>query len=104
MFVASVLLTAELNYLQGYNDIAARFLVVLESEVDCYWVFKLYVENRKADFSETGMIHRTGECCVYAHTQDACTYARTQTTHTPTTHIRTVKCSNPNMPRCDHFH
>ena len=66
--------------LESYNDIAARFLVVLESEVDCYWVFKLYVENRKADFSETGMIHRTGECCVYAHTQDACTYARTQTT------------------------
>lgn len=57
-----LLLIAELNYLQGYNDIAARFLVVLQSEVDCYWVFKLYVEKRKDDFSETGMIHRTREC------------------------------------------
>ena len=76
-----MLLTAELSYLQGYNDIAARFLVVLESEMDCYWAFKLYVEKRKADFSETGMIHRTRECCVYTHTHTH--------THTPHTHAHT---------------
>ena len=54
-------LNTELPYLQGCNDILARFLLVLESEVDCYWIFKMYVEKRKNDFTEEGMIKKTGE-------------------------------------------
>ena len=98
---AFLLFSAELSYLQGYNDIAARFLVVLESEVDCYWAFKLYVEKRKEDFSETGMIHRTRECRVsirahtHTHTQPIHTHTHTHTyttyTHTHThTHTHTT--------------
>ena len=90
---AFLLFSAELSYLQGYNDIAARFLVVLESEVDCYWAFKLYVEKRKEDFSETGMIHRTRECrvSIRAHTHTHThTHAHTYThTHTHTTYTHT---------------
>ena len=93
-----MLLTAELSYLQGYNDIAARFLVVLESEMDCYWAFKLYVEKRKADFSETGMIHRTRECCVYTHTH---THTHTHTTHT-CTHTHTAHTHHTRT--CTHAH
>ena len=49
------------GYLQGYNDILARFLVVLDSEVDCYWMFGLFVQKREKDFSEEGMIHKIGQ-------------------------------------------
>jgi hypothetical protein len=49
----------DLPYLQGYNDILARFLIVLESEVDCYWIFKAYIEKKQKDFTEEGMIRKT---------------------------------------------
>ena len=29
--------------------------------MDCYWIFKMYVEKRKNDFTEEGMIKKTGE-------------------------------------------
>ena len=45
MYVLCVLDT-ELPYHQGYNDNLTQFLLVLELEVDCYWIFKMYVEKR----------------------------------------------------------
>uniref|UniRef100_T1JM70 Rab-GAP TBC domain-containing protein n=1 Tax=Strigamia maritima TaxID=126957 RepID=T1JM70_STRMM len=46
------------GYAQGMNDIAGRFLVVLDSESEAYWCFSNYVEHIQIDFLEKGMINK----------------------------------------------
>ena len=43
-----------LGYAQGMNDILVRFLVVMHSEVDTYWMFSKYMEHKVRDFMEEG--------------------------------------------------
>ena len=40
------------------NDIMARFLVVMESETEAYWLFVNYMEYFKEDFMEEGMLSK----------------------------------------------
>lgn len=60
----SVHIHADIGYVQGMNDLLARFLVVTESEVDSYWLFVRYMEEKKSDFLEDTMLHKVGECFV----------------------------------------
>ena len=50
-----------MGYAQGMNDILARFLVVTESEVDSYWLFKAYMGKKKDDFLEDTMLTKVGK-------------------------------------------
>ncbi len=51
----------EIGYAQGMNDILARFLVVTDSEVDSYWLFKRYMDWKQKDFLEDTMMSKVGE-------------------------------------------
>ena len=51
---------SEMGYAQVMNDILARFLVMTESEVDSYWLFKQYMERKKEDFLEETMMTKVG--------------------------------------------
>ena len=61
------LLTIEMGYAQGMNDLLARFLVVTDSEVDSYWMFAHYMTNKRLDFMESSMMRKVGEC-KHTHT------------------------------------
>lgn len=52
----------DLSYSQGMNDILARFLLVFHNEVDSYWAFVQYMEQKKSDFAEDTMIKKVGGC------------------------------------------
>lgn len=56
---------ADMGYAQGMNDLLARFLVVTESEVDSYWLFVKYMEEKKSDFLEDTMLHKVGGCFIF---------------------------------------
>ena len=56
----------EIGYAQGMNDILARFLVVTDSEVDSYWLFKRYMDGKQQDFLEDTMMAKVGEW-VWCH-------------------------------------
>lgn len=43
------------------NDILARFLVITGSEVDSYWLFKLYMDKKREDFLEDTMMTKVGK-------------------------------------------
>ncbi|XP_070178626.1 TBC1 domain family member 15-like [Littorina saxatilis] len=47
-----------LGYAQGMNDILARFLYVLGSEVETFWCFQRYMKTIQNDFMEEGMVHK----------------------------------------------
>ncbi len=55
----------DIGYAQGMNDILARFLVMTDSEVDSYWLFKKYMERKKEDFLEDTMMSKVGELVLY---------------------------------------
>ncbi|ESO90957.1 hypothetical protein LOTGIDRAFT_122298, partial [Lottia gigantea] len=48
----------DLGYAQGMNDILARFLYVMGSEVETFWCFYHYMEKIKEDFMEVGMVKK----------------------------------------------
>ena len=50
-------------YMQGMNDILARFLVVMQTESDAYWCFSNYMESVENEFSETGMVQKIEQVC-----------------------------------------
>ena len=50
-----------MGYCQGMNDILARFLVVTGSEVDSYWMFTKYMEQKREDFLEHTMMKKVGK-------------------------------------------
>ena len=52
---------AGIGYAQGMNDILARFLVVTGSEIDSYFLFKKYMDDKRADFLEDTMMAKLGE-------------------------------------------
>ena len=52
---------SEMGYAEGMNDILARFLVMTESEVDSYCLFKQYMERKKEGFPEETMMTKVGE-------------------------------------------
>lgn len=54
-----------LSYSQGMNDILARFLLVFHNEVDSYWAFTYYMEQKQHDFAEHTMIKKVGRCGKY---------------------------------------
>ena len=54
-------LISDVGYAQGMNDIMSRFLVVMGSESDAYWMFCNYMEHFKGDFMETGMLRKICE-------------------------------------------
>ena len=56
------LLTIEMGYAQGMNDLLAQFLVVTDSEVDSYWMFAHYMANKRLDFMESSKMRNVGEC------------------------------------------
>lgn len=60
MTIATV--STDLAYCQGMNDILARFLLVFHNEVDSYWAFDQYMEQKKSDFGEDVMIKKVGGC------------------------------------------
>ncbi|ELU18857.1 hypothetical protein CAPTEDRAFT_133182 [Capitella teleta] len=47
-----------IGYAQGMNDILARFILVLQSEVDAYWCFSHFMERMKSDFIEDGVLNK----------------------------------------------
>ena len=55
------LLCLDIGYAQGMNDILARFLVVTDSEVDSYWMFSKYMEQKMEDFQEETMMRKVCE-------------------------------------------
>ncbi|XP_038055377.1 TBC1 domain family member 15-like [Patiria miniata] len=50
----------QVTYAQGMNDVLSRFFVVMDSEVESYWCFTLYLETIYKDFLEDGMLHKLG--------------------------------------------
>ena len=46
----------EVGYAQGMNDIMSRFLFVMDTEAEAYWMFVNYMEHFKKDFMEEGML------------------------------------------------
>ncbi|XP_076439241.1 TBC1 domain family member 15-like [Babylonia areolata] len=48
----------QLGYAQGMNDILARFLYVLGSEVETFWCFQRYMDTVQMDFMEEGMLRK----------------------------------------------
>jgi len=48
----------DVGYAQGMNDIMSRFLVVMDSEAEAYWMFVNYMEHFKNDFMEEGMLRK----------------------------------------------
>nr|KAG5695916.1 hypothetical protein BaRGS_017354 [Batillaria attramentaria] len=48
----------QLGYAQGMNDILARFLFVLGSEVETFWCFQHYMDRVQNDFMEEGMVYK----------------------------------------------
>ncbi|XP_071786828.1 TBC1 domain family member 15-like [Asterias amurensis] len=48
----------EVTYAQGMNDVLSRFFVVMDSEVESYWCFTIYLETIYKDFLEDGMLHK----------------------------------------------
>ncbi len=55
-----MLFVADIGYAQGMNDILARFLVVTNSEVDSYFLFKKYMDSKREDFLEDTMMAKLG--------------------------------------------
>ena len=43
------------------NDIMSRFLVVMDTEAEAYWMFVNYMEVFKNDFMEEGMLRKICE-------------------------------------------
>ena len=56
----TLLTHTDIGYAQGMNDILARFLVVTDSEVDSYWLFTKYMEQKRTDFLEDSMMMKVG--------------------------------------------
>jgi len=54
------LVSAEVSYAQGMNDLCSRFLEVLDSEVDTYWSFSCYMEKFSKDFRADGLYRKMG--------------------------------------------
>ena len=50
-----------MTYAQGMNDVLSRFFVVMDSEVESYWCFTIYLETIYKDFLEDGMLHKLGK-------------------------------------------
>lgn len=48
----------EVGYAQGMNDILVQFLLVTHSEVDSYWMFAKYMEEKRKDFMEDTMLRK----------------------------------------------
>lgn len=48
------------GYMQGMNDILARFLTVFDSEADAFWCLTRYIERMEADFTEEGILNKLG--------------------------------------------
>ncbi|KAI0239163.1 GTPase-activating protein GYP7 [Lamellibrachia satsuma] len=46
------------GYAQGMNDIAGRFLVVFDSEVEAYWCFKNYMHQVETEFMEESVLRK----------------------------------------------
>ena len=70
-YTLKCLIVSEVGYAQGMNDIMARFLYVMDSEVEAYWMFVKYMEHFKNDFMEAGMLSKIGEwtvlCLVHSY-------------------------------------
>lgn len=48
----------DIGYVQGMNDILARFLYIFDSEVEAYWCFQNYLEKIESEFLEEGMLKK----------------------------------------------
>lgn len=48
----------EVGYAQGMNDIMSRFLIVMDTEAEAFWMFVNYMEHFKNDFMEEGMLRK----------------------------------------------
>lgn len=48
----------KLGYTQGMNDIAARFLVVMDNEVETYWCFSNFMKHIQDNFVEDGLLNK----------------------------------------------
>lgn len=51
----------EVGYAQGMNDIMSRFLIVMDTEAEAFWMFVNYMEHFKNDFMEEGMLRKVGK-------------------------------------------
>ena len=54
-------LLIDVGYCQGMNDLLARFLAVTDSEVDSYWMFCHYMDEKRPAFLEESMMVKVGE-------------------------------------------
>ena len=57
----SITFILDVGYAQGMNDIMSRFLVVMDTETEAYWMFVNYMEHFKNDFMEEGMLRKIGK-------------------------------------------
>lgn len=48
----------KLGYTQGMNDIAARFLVVMDNEVEAFWCFSHFMKHIQDNFVEDGLLNK----------------------------------------------
>ena len=55
----------DVGYAQGMNDIMSRFLIVMDTEAEAYWMFVNYMEHFKNDFMEEGMLRKIGKHLYY---------------------------------------
>ena len=54
-------LLSDVGYCQGMNDLLARFLAVTDSEVDSYWMFSHYMDEKRPAFLEESMMVKVGK-------------------------------------------
>ena len=52
---------SEMGYAEGMND---RFLVMTESDVDSYWLFKQYMERKKEEETMMTKVSEYWVVCV----------------------------------------
>lgn len=52
------ILNQDIGYVQGMNDLLARFFVVLDSEPLAFWCFNNYIESIRDEFSSQGMVRK----------------------------------------------
>lgn len=66
----------DVGYAQGMNDIASRFLVVMDSEPEAYWCFSNFVEKIQVEFLEEGMAKKLDllRCLLGEIDEDLFTY------------------------------